>query len=349
MNIVYEFWSISNQMSPYLLMGFLLAGVMHVIISKQTIQRYLGSNSIKSVVYASLLGVPLPLCSCGVLPTGIAFRKQGASAGATVSFLISTPQTGVDSIIATYSLLGLPFAIARPIIAFISGIFGGIITNIFRETEKPKPMFTIDIPKTTCTDNCCCEQSKKQEQKIHPLIRILKYGFIDFIEDIGRWLLIGFVLATIVSVAIPQNFFTTLTTNPILHILFVLLLSVPLYTCATGSIPVAASLLLKGVSPGAALVFLMAGPATSVASVTVLLQSIGKRTTFLYLFSIIFSAVFFGLLIDFILPHNWFSITNTVGVVCEHHTFSVFESVCSVILFILIFYSILKKWNKYEM
>lgn len=341
MGFFLQFIAISNQMSPYLLLGFLLAGIMHVIIPTQTIRKYLGSNSFSSVMYASLIGVPLPLCSCGVLPTGIAFRKQGASPGATVSFLISTPQTGIDSIIASYSLLGVPYAIARPVIAFVSGIFGGILTNFFPEKIKPKTQFSIDLSNQSCNKNCGCNH--KEIKKTSKIIEIFRYAFIDFIKDIGKWLLIGLVLATIVSVAIPNEFFTSISPNPLLHIAFVLLLSIPMYTCATGSIPIAAALLLKGISPGAALVFLMAGPATSIASITVLLQTVGKRITMLYLISIIVSAVFFGLLIDFVLPQHWFAIQNTVQSMHTHHDFSIFEYLSTSILFILIFYSLFKK------
>lgn len=340
MNIFQEFIAISNQMAPYLILGFVLAGVMHVLVPKSMVQQYMGKHSFSSVLYGSLLGVPLPLCSCGVLPTAIAFRKQGASPGATVSFLISTPQTGVDSIVATYSLLGLPYAIARPIIAFISGIFGGILTNTFREPEKPKPLFTLDIPKPACEKNCGCEQTVKKKQS--KITAIFQYAFVDFIEDIGKWILIGLILATAVSLLIPDDFFTSVSTNPLVHIAFVLMLSVPIYTCATGSIPVAAALLLKGISPGAALVFLMAGPATSIASITVLSQSVGKRITLMYVSSIILSAVFFGLIIDFVLPAQWFAI-DALTHIHIHDESSLFAYISSVLLFIIIGYSFVRK------
>ena len=327
-------------MAPYLLVGFLLAGIMHVLVPKTMVQRYMGNNTFSSVLYASLLGIPLPLCSCGVLPTGIAFRKQGASPGATVSFLISTPQTGIDSMIATYSLLGLPYAIARPIIAFVSGIGGGMLTNIFREPEKPKPQFTLNLPKPPCDKNCGCEQSIPNKQT--KIRAIFQYAYIDFIQDIGKWILIGLVLATAVSLVIPDDFFTSISTNPLVHIAFVLLLSVPIYTCATGSIPVAAALLLKGISPGAALVFLMAGPATSIASITVLIQTVGKRITLLYVLSIVIAAVSFGLLIDFVLPQHWFSIEQLPHI-HDHNEFSWFEYVSTAILFASIAFSFIRK------
>lgn len=128
-NFFQELVMLTNEMSPYIILGFFFAGILHVYIRKERIQKYLGKRDLKSVIYASLLGIPLPLCSCGVIPTGISFYKDGASKGATVSFLISTPQTGIDSILVTYSLLGLPFTIIRPIVAFFTGILGGVITN----------------------------------------------------------------------------------------------------------------------------------------------------------------------------------------------------------------------------
>jgi len=310
-------------MAPYLLLGFLVAGILHVLIKKATISKYLGKKDFKSVLYASLLGIPLPLCSCGVIPTGIAFNKEGASKGATVSFLISTPQTGVDSILITYSMLGLPFAILRPIVALISGLIGGTLTNYFdKELKKAEPVFSLNLNSAqtftpqgitlekpqvdieNCCDDSSCSTPKKERSKF---INIFYYGFVEFMEDIAKWLIIGLVLATFISILIPDDFFSDYLTHPILGILLVLVISIPLYICATGSVPLAAVLLMKGISPGAALVFLMAGPATNIATITVLIKSLGKKSAFMYIISIIVSSVAFGLIIDYTLPHEWFT------------------------------------------
>jgi len=290
------------EMAPYLLLGFLIAGLLNGVFSKDWLQRKMGKPGIGSAVKASLLGIPLPLCSCGVIPTGVSFYKQGASKGATSSFLISTPQTGVDSILVTYSLMGWAFAIVRPIIAFITGVLGGIWAD--RDKQALSKDNKVDQSEAaTCSD--CSNDKPKTEQ--HWFDRIFKYAFVTFLQDISRWLILGLVLATLITMFVPQSLFTEYLSSPWLNMLIVLAASVPLYVCATASVPIAAALLLKGVSPGAALVFLMAGPATNVATLTVLWQTIGKRTTIKYLISIMAGAVGFGLIIDYLLPVEWFT------------------------------------------
>ena len=287
-----DFFAILGEMAPYLLIGFFFAGVLYAFMPKQKIQGYFNGKALKSSVLAALLGVPLPLCSCGVIPTGIALYKNGASKGATVSFLISTPQTGVDSILATFSLLGLPFAIIRPLAALLTGISGGLITARLTPAQEQT--------ESTSKDQ---EQAKNLLQKIKD---VFHYGFVEFIQDISKWLIIGIVSAAIISALIPDDFFNLLNIPPILQMLIVLLASIPLYICATGSIPLAAILLLKGISPGAAFVLLMAGPATNAATITMIGKVMGKKSLFTYLGTIIVGALSFGLLIDYALPAEWF-------------------------------------------
>lgn len=297
----FDFMYILNEMSPYLLLGFLFAGVLKVFIPRQFIDNYLGTRGVKSTVYAALLGVPLPLCSCGVIPTGVSIHKNGASKGATVSFLISTPQTGIDSILATYALMGLPLALIRPFAALFTGIFGGVITNIIDKQATAKS-----------AEPCCCKcnnQPQKPPQSHSKLYLMLKYAFVDFLQDISKWLVIGLLVAAVLSAIIPADFFVAFIGNRYLEMLIVLAVSIPLYVCATGSIPIAGMLMLKGLSPGAALVFLMAGPATNVATITVIRKTLGAKTMCSYLFSVITGAVLFGLLTNYLLPQNWF-ITN---------------------------------------
>jgi uncharacterized protein len=293
-----ELISLTNEMSPYLMLGFLFAGILHVFFEKEKVAKLLGSNKIKSSIYASLIGVPLPLCSCGVIPTGISFYKSGASKGSTVSFLISTPQTGVDSIMATYSMLGLPFAVLRPLIAFISGVFGGTLTNYLDRNTVPEPqkIFT--------------QKDKKNE---NPFKRLFFYAFYEFLQDIAKWLIIGLLIAAFISMILPDDFFHEYINNDFLSMLIILTVSVPLYVCATGSIPIAAVLIMKGISPGAAFVFLMAGPATNAATITVLGKVMGKKALIGYLTSIILSSLFFGFLIDQFLPREWFTAFHVHG------------------------------------
>ena len=279
-----ELWFLLLEMAPWLLLGLIFAGLLKVYFPQKHIDRYLGKSNFKSALNGSILGIPMPLCSCGVIPTGISFYKDGASKGATNSFLISTPQTGVDSIFATYSMLGWPFAILRPIVAFVTGVTGGVLTN-WLVKDKPKPKaaspfadFKIDTGVVsgtqTCSDDSCgCHEPRKNDKR-HSLVRAADYAFVELLQDIAKWLVIGFLAAALISVLIPDDFFSRFQGWGIIEILLVLAASVPIYICATGSIPVAAVLLMKGVSPGAALVFLMAGPATNVATMTVLGKTI---------------------------------------------------------------------------
>ncbi len=312
-----ELYYLVGEMAPWLLLGLVFAGLLKVYFPQKHIDKYLGKSNFKSAVNASLLGVPMPLCSCGVIPTGISFYKNGASRGATNSFLISTPQTGVDSIFATYSMLGWPFAIIRPLVAFATGILGGALTNLLIK-EKPvlvPPVnskfagFKIDAvklgkTKETCDDGSCgCQEPLKE--KTHPLIKAANYAFVELLQDIAKWLILGFLVAALISVLLPPDFFSMFKGYGFFEILVVLAASIPIYVCATGSIPIAAVLLMKGVSPGAALVFMMAGPATNVATITVIGKTMGKKSLFVYLGSIIGGAIFFGLLTNWLIPSGF--------------------------------------------
>ena len=289
------FIDLSLEMAPWLLLGFIFAGILHVYMPKGSIRKYMGGKNLKSVIYAALLGIPLPLCSCGVIPTGIAFHKEGASKGSTVSFLISTPQTGVDSILATYSLLGLPFAILRPIVALFSGIFGGAITNTVTRNEQDK-------------NRHHSSQNIDKEIEINGKIKtMIKYAFHEFLMDIAKWLIIGLAVAALIALLLPDEFFVSYLHNEFLSMLIVLAASIPIYVCATGSIPIAAVLLMKGLSPGAALVFLMAGPATNTATMAVIGKAIDKKTLIVYLTTIIISAMVFGWFTNQFLPREWFT------------------------------------------
>ncbi len=284
-------FNLTADMAPYLLLGFLFAGLLKAFLPANLMSKYLGKSSFSSVLNATILGIPLPLCSCGVLPAGISLHKNGASKGASVSFLVSTPQTGVDSILVTWSMLGLPFAIIRPLAALFTGIAGGLLTNKI-EKEKVKPIHP---------------EPKLQTKKHKPSIKeIFRYAFVEMLNDIAKWLIIGLLIAAFIEVLIPDNFFQEFQISGILGMLIILVASIPLYVCATASVPIAAVLLLKGISPGALLVFLMAGPATNAAAITVIGQNMGKKTVAIYLLVLIAGSLLFGILIDYFLPGNWF-------------------------------------------
>lgn len=298
LSFISDFWSelvsLTLEMAPYLILGFLFAGILYAWFPSHKIVRYLGKNNSASALNAALLGVPLPLCSCGVIPTGISFYKNGASKGSAVSFLISTPQTGVDSIMVTWSLLGLPMAIIRPIIAFVTGVLGGVLTNRLEKKENGDAKPT--------------QNDKPEEKKKIGLLAMFSYAFGEFLEDIVKWLVIGLLIAALFAVIIPDDFFLRYLSNDYLSMVIILAASIPLYVCATGSVPIAAVLLMKGLSPGAAIVFLMAGPATNAATISVIGNSMGIKTLYRYLFSIIAGALIFGVIVNEFLPREWFTI-----------------------------------------
>lgn len=296
-------------MSPYLLLGFLMAGLMHAFVPGRLYRRYLSRPGFRSVLHAALLGIPLPLCSCGVIPTAMSLRREGASRGAVVSFLTATPQTGVDSIAATASLMGWPFALLRPVAALCTALLGGWLTDrLLPETAASAS------PSAPGTSGCCSDEGCSCHSEERPLsfrqkcVEALRYAFVDMMQDIGKWLVVGLVVAGVITLCVPDNFFAHFAGHPLLSILFVLLFSIPMYLCATGSIPIAVALMLKGLTPGAALVLLMAGPASNAAAILVIRQVMGARTQWLYLVSIVTGAIGFALLTDYLLPASWFAL-----------------------------------------
>lgn len=326
--------AILNEMSPYILLGFLIAGLLHVFVSPAAMSRHLSGSGWRPVVKAALLGVPLPLCSCGVLPAAISLRRSGASRGATTSFLIATPQTGVDSIAATWSLLGLPMAIMRPVAALIGSVAGGMAVDRFTQTEAP----------------ACCDTAESGHEHEHrgsffkKIGEAVRYGFVDMVDSVGKWLVIGLIVAALITVFVPESLFTSLSQYPLLAMLAVVAVAIPMYICATGSIPIALSLMMKGLSPGIAFVMLMAGPAANFASVLLLSRTQGRRATAIYVGSVVVTAIAFGLLIDCVLPTEWFvpdmsALHHTHG---AHGGFGLFSTLCSALLVGLLAYSAIK-------
>ena len=328
MNILSEIWFLLCEMSPFLLLGFLLAGLMHEFIPNTLYTRYLGKPSFRSVVLAALFGVPLPLCSCGVIPTAMGIRREGASKGATISFLIATPQTGVDSIIATYSLMGLPFAVIRPVVALLTAIFGGTLCNALDNdnvNDNLNPNANLNANDGKKSTSTLSSSSKR-------LRRAFTYAFGEMMEDIGKWLAIGLVVAGIITAAVPDSWFFIFRDNTLYSILFVLVFSIPMYLCATGSIPIAMALMLKGLTPGAALVLLMAGPACNAASILVVGKVLGKRTMLIYLVSIVMGAIVFGYVIDYMLPREWFNAPISHYAACHEEVVGLFSYLCTAFL-----------------
>lgn len=377
-----EFVTLFAEMAPFLLLGFLLAGVIHVWIPNHLYIPKISKSTFMSVLWAALFGVPLPICSCGVIPTSIAIRREGASKGASVSFLISTPATGVDSILATYSLLGLPFAVLRPIAAFVTALFGGVLTNVATRGEiaggvngtetanvanstkvadlqdAAEVVATTKIAEGKChedaDENCSCggHAHSAKLSVMHRVKETLRYGFVDMVSNVSKWLCIGLVLGALIAAFVPNDFFLALREYPLLCMLAVLVLAMPMYTCATGSIPLALALVAKGITPGAALVLLMAGPATSIASMLVVGKSFGKRTLAAYLVSIAGGALFFGFVVDTFFMDTFLAAmlpgganAANAGNATEmgHGALGFFDYACGVLLALLMIYSRLPK------
>lgn len=341
MTFIESYWDalvmMMAEMAPYLMLGFFIAGLLRTFVPHSLYSRHLAPRNMKSVVKAAALGIPLPLCSCGVIPTSVGLRKEGASHGACTSFLIATPQTGVDSIAATYSLMGLPFAIVRPIAALFTAMFGGWMVNKFaREDEQISAAAAQSGEHDHC--DCGCDDHCEDEHHHHEgdeacscstapkpgfwdkLKGALEYGFVEMLQDVGKWLVIGLLIAALITVAVPNDWLAALHEYKLLNMLIVLAVAIPMYVCATGSIPIAVSLMAKGLTPGAALVLLMAGPAVNSASILVIGKVFGKRTLSLYVLSIVIGAILFGLCIDYLLPQEWFTVSSviTAGGHCAH-------------------------------
>ena len=332
-----------HEMSPYLLLGFLIAGVLHAFVPTRVYSRYLSGTGWRSVVAAALFGIPLPLCSCGVLPTAVSLRRGGASRAASTSFLIATPQTGVDSIAATYSMMGLPFAILRPVAALVTAMLGG---NVVGAIERRG-----NLEQEECGDSCAVAEPLKPTLWGR-VVEALRYGFFEMVQNIGRWLVLGLIVATLITVLVPDDFFQTYARWPLLNMFVIVLVAVPMYICATGSIPIAAALMMKGLSPGCALVMLMAGPAANMASMLVISQSFGRKAMWAYLASIVAGAIGFGVLVDYwpglrevffnAMPHHHGAMSHEMSV-------GWFNWVCSILLLVMLIVSITSKyWKSYQ-
>ena len=340
MEYVNAFVSMLNGMSPYLLLGFLIAGLLHAFVPSAIYSRYLAGTGLRSVATAAAFGIPLPLCSCGVLPTAVALRRSGASRAASTSFLIATPQTGVDSIMATYSMMGLPFAILRPVAALVTSLIGGLAVGHW---ERKGALDDV-------REDANYEFNDLPIGFWNKLKETFKYGFFDMMQSIGRWLLLGLIVATLITVLLPDDFFSTYARWPLLNMFIIVLVAVPMYVCATGSIPIAAALMLKGMSPGCALVLLMAGPAANVASMFVVNNAFGRKATIVYLLSIIGGAIGFGVLVDY-WPgmRELFTSTLPSHVMHHHMATSWFTDACSIALIGMIVVALgAKYWRSYQ-
>jgi len=293
------------ESAVYIIFGLIISGLLSTLINPQAIAHHLGQRRFKSVFKAALIGIPLPLCSCGVIPAAVALKKQGASNGATTAFMISTPESGVDSIAITYALLDPIMTVVRPVAAFFSAAIAGVLENLLGQGDKTDNTFQqSDLPGEM---NRCCDghdhppdETKRSNSFVLKISSGLHYAVNDVWNDMAGWFFIGLLLAGVITVLIPDDFFGRYLNGGISSMLIMLVFGIPLYICATASTPIAAALIMKGISPGTALVFLLVGPATNITSLTVLLGILGKRTTAIYLTVIAVAAVLFGLTVDWV-------------------------------------------------
>lgn len=323
-----ESWRLLADAAPYVLLGLLSGGLLKAFLDPEWVSRNLGRGRVKPVLKAALWGVPLPLCSCGVLPAAAALKKQGANSGATTAFVIATPESGVDSIAISYALLDPILTLVRPLAAFVTATLAGLAENFlgahrarFSQAVAPVPPAGLDLAGTAC--GCCAappaaNQDPAAPQGLAARLRLgLGYALGELWADLALWFLLGLLLAGLVGVLIPGDLLARHLGGGISSMLLMLVFAVPLYVCATASTPIAAALILKGVSPGAALVFLLAGPATNVATLTVLTGLLGRRATAIYLVSIVICAVSLGLAVDWLYAGLGISPAAVVGQAAE--------------------------------
>jgi uncharacterized membrane protein YraQ (UPF0718 family) len=290
-------WELLREAGPYMLAGFFLAGLVRAFLPASAVVKWLGKADMASVLRAAAVGIPLPLCSCGVIPMAAALRREGASKGAVSSFVISTPESGADSILATYALLDVPTTIVRPIAAFITAFAAGAAELLFGRAE---PAASPAVEPPNC--GCGCHDEEAEEavvERNRPVLAArvasgLRYAFGEMFEDMAVYLLAGFLAAGALAALVPPAFVAERLSSPGLQIIALVVLGAPVYVCATAATPIAAVLVTKGVSPGAALAFLLAGPATNAASLAVLIKYLGRRSVVIYLATITACAVAAG-------------------------------------------------------
>ena len=314
-------WLVFLDTAFWLLIGLLSAGFIKLFISEDTMQRWVGGRGIGSILRAALFGAPLPLCSCGVLPAAIGLHRSGASKEATVAFLISTPETSVDSVAVTYALMGPVMAIVRPIAALVNAVGTGLLTTLVagdeshevKETEvanccSSKQTKEVEPVAASC---CASESDNQNKNQANKLFQALSYAGAELLDDISTWLIIGIVLAGAMLTFIPPDWFSQWGSG-LTAMLVMLVVGVPMYICAVASTPVAASLLVAGVSPGAVLVFLLVGPATNIASFALLKNELGLKVTAMYLFGLSILSLMMGLLLEWFLEMQQWTIETNI-------------------------------------
>jgi len=357
MDLLNNFWQLFLLSAPWLMLGLLIAGLLNVYLPANFLNKHLGKEGFLTTVKAALIGAPMPLCSCGVIPAAIGLRRAGASKGATTAFLVSTPETGVDSVSVSYVLLGPFMSIIRPIAAICSAIVAGVLVGRDTDRLQTKPAADAQTKTSCCASktaepevqtsccasktaepkvqtSCCDKPNKALQSQWQKVQQAISYSCNKLLSDTMVWLMIGLFFAALVQTYVPESFLTQWGSG-IVAMLVVILISIPMYICATASTPIAAGLLLSGVSPGAVLVFMLAGPATNIATLGVVANELGKRAVFAYLTGVIGVALIFGFLTDYLVTEFGFVVSPQLGE--EHQVLPYWLSfICGVILIALI-------------
>ncbi len=344
-----ETWTIIKLSAPWLLIGFFCAGVIHVVLPTGFIKKHLKVPGFYSVLKASIFGIPLPLCSCSVIPVGVSLKKQGASKGATASFFVSTPEIGIDSFLLSFFLLGPAFAIIRVIATIFSALGVGVLIDHFAERGGDTTEHDDDEHESCCNETRTNSNTDMQSHFFYKLKQKIKeifhFAYVEIFDDIAVVLSLGFLGAGLVSVFIPDNLFMDLNLNPIMMMIIMLIAALPIYVCATSSTPLVAALLAKGLNPGAAIVFLLAGPATNITTMLTILRELGKRELVIYLSIIIMVSMLFGIFIN--------QSADLIGVVDylnpgnDSTSHDHMHSIPGLLLFIMLSISLIKKLVNY--
>ncbi len=370
MSLVNNFVSLFVESAPWLMLGLLIAGLIKQLVPEKWLQRHLSGSGFKPVMKGALIGAPLPLCSCGVIPAAVGLRRAGASKASTTSFLVATPETGVDSVSLTYAMMGPVMAIVRPIAAISTAVTAGLLVHLTDKNQSEKSEKVNASQTSSCcssakveaeptTSSCCssevttpeakpgCCSSKKSQARRKPslisrLTDSVRYASFKLLPDISHWLLIGLGFAALVQTFVPPSMMTSFGQG-VFGMLLMVLISIPVYVCATASTPIAAGLMLAGVSPGAALVFMLAGPATNLSTLGSMRNELGNRAIAIYLVSVIVCAMVAGLLLDALVPGLGQQLR---AVAAEHQHTGWWEIALAVLLAGLIGYNGVSKYLK---
>lgn len=334
LHFVQSFWELSVMIGLYVLIGLIFVGLVHLYISEDWIKKHLGKDTKYGALKGALFGIPLPLCSCGVIPLATSLRQKGASKKSVTSFFITTPMTGIDSIIATYGVFGLPMAVTRVISSFLSGVIAG---SFVKESDTE---IQNEEKKSCCSSSCCSSHKAIKENKF---TKAYNYAIHEVFSDLAIPMFYGLILATIFMLFIPNNGIEFLNDNIIIAYALVFLVALPLYVCSISAIPIALSMLAVGVSPGVAFIFLAAAPATNIITAGIIKKILGNDVLIIYLISIIIVTVSFALMIDFVFPKEWFLYTlDSVN----NESKSLLDMGGAIIFLVLMFYFLTQKWLK---